>query len=44
MWQVIIHCVFLLSAVVMAVVNKMTNESHAPAYATQQLITPTRPH
>jgi uncharacterized protein (TIGR00645 family) len=45
MWQVIIHCVFLLSAVVMAVVNKMTNESHAPAYATpQQVIPHTRPH
>ncbi|BDD91063.1 TIGR00645 family protein [Pandoraea sp. XJJ-1] len=44
MWQVIIHCVFLLSAVVMAVVNKLTNESHAPAYATPQVITPIRPH
>ena len=44
MWQVIIHCVFLLSAVVMAVVNKLTNESHAPAYATPQVITPTRSH
>lgn len=37
MWQVIIHISFLLSAVVMAVVNKMTNDSHAPAYATPKL-------
>lgn len=44
MWQVIIHCAFLLSAVVMAVVNKMTNESHAPAYASPQVLTSTSSH
>ncbi|MFJ2995572.1 TIGR00645 family protein [Pandoraea sp. NPDC087047] len=45
MWQVIIHCAFLLSALVMAVVNKMTNDSHAPAYATpQHVITNTSSH
>ncbi|WP_087689200.1 TIGR00645 family protein [Pandoraea sp. PE-S2R-1] len=38
MWQVVIHISFLLSAVVMAVVNKMTNDSHAPAYATPQAV------
>ncbi|VVE19961.1 membrane protein [Pandoraea pneumonica] len=44
MWQVVIHISFLLSAVVMAVVNKMTNDSHAPAYATPQAVPNTNTH
>ncbi|VVE42069.1 hypothetical protein [Pandoraea communis] len=42
--MVILHYAFLLSAVVMAFVNKMTNDSHAPVYATPQVLTHTSPH
>ncbi|PSB91685.1 hypothetical protein BZL35_00904 [Candidatus Pandoraea novymonadis] len=33
LWQVVIHISFLLSAVVMAVVNKMTNDDHASTFS-----------